>query len=69
MEKNLQMNLYVSDIFRQAKSNGEIYYTNATHFYDNYYDGRRLTLSVTYNFGNKKIKGTDRNVKFDEKNR
>ncbi|WP_261511184.1 outer membrane beta-barrel family protein [Chryseobacterium paludis] len=69
MDKNLQMNLVVSDIFRQAKSNGEIYYTNSTHFYDNYYDGRRLNLSLTYNFGNKKIKGTDRNIKFDEKNR
>lgn len=69
MDKNLQMNVSVSDIFRQSKSKGEIYYTNATHFYDNYYDGRRLTLSVTYNFGNKKVKGTDRNVKFDEKNR
>lgn len=69
LEKNLQMNVYVSDIFRQSKSKGEIYYTNATHFYNNYYDGRRFTLSVTYNFGNKKVKGTDRNVKFDEKNR
>lgn len=69
MNKNLQMNVVVSDIFRQAKSNGEIYYTNSTHFYDNYYDGRRLNLSVTYNFGNKKIKGADRNIKFDEKNR
>lgn len=69
MDKNLQMNAIVSDIFRQAKSNGEIYYNNATHFYDNYYDGRRFSLSLTYNFGNKKVKGTDRNVRFDEKNR
>lgn len=69
MNKDLQMNVSVSDIFRQAKSKGEIYYTNATHFYNNYYDGRRLTVSVTYNFGNKKVKGTDRSIKFDEKNR
>lgn len=69
MNKDLQMNVYVSDIFRQAKSHGEIYYQDSTHSFDNYYDGRNLTVSLTYNFGNKKIKGADRNVKFDEKNR
>ena len=69
MNKDLQMNVYVSDIFRQAKSHGEIYYQDSTHSFDNYYDGRSLTVSLTYNFGNKKVKGADRNVKFDEKNR
>ncbi|MGG5208524.1 TonB-dependent receptor domain-containing protein [Chryseobacterium sp. MIQD13] len=69
MEKSLQMNLFVSDIFKQSRSRGEIYYTTGTHFYNNYYDARRLTLSATYTFGNKKVKGTDRNVRFDEKNR
>ncbi|ASK30309.1 TonB-dependent receptor [Chryseobacterium sp. T16E-39] len=69
MDKALQINVYVSDIFKQAKSKGEIYYTNSDHFYNNYYDARRLSLSVTYNFGNKKVKGTARDVKFDEKNR
>ncbi|SHL21874.1 TonB-dependent receptor domain-containing protein [Chryseobacterium polytrichastri] len=69
MNKDLQMNIYVSDIFRQAKSHGEIYYQDSTHYFDNYYDGRNLTVSLTYNFGNKKVKGADRNVKFDEKNR
>lgn len=69
MNKDLQMNVYVSDIFRQAKSHGEIYYQDSTHSFNNYYDGRTLTVSLTYNFGNKKIKGADRNVKFDEKSR
>lgn len=69
MEKSLQMNLFVSDIFKEAKSKGKIFYTTGTHYYNNYYDARRLTLSVTYTFGNKKVKGADRNVKFDEKNR
>ncbi|MBK1897653.1 TonB-dependent receptor family protein [Chryseobacterium paridis] len=69
MEKKLQMNLIVSDIFKQSRSRGQIYYTTGTHFYNNYYDARRLTLSATYTFGNKKVKGTDRDVKFDEKNR
>ncbi|WP_223606061.1 TonB-dependent receptor family protein [Chryseobacterium sp. OSA05B] len=69
MEKTLQMNLLVSDIFKQGRSRGEIYYTTGTHYYNNYYDARRLTLSATYTFGNKKVKGADRSVKFDEKNR
>jgi len=69
MEKSLQLNIFVSDILKQGKSQGEIYYTTGTHSYNNYYDARRLTVSATYTFGNKKVKGTDRNVKFDEKNR
>lgn len=69
MEKNLQINVLVSDIFKESKSLGQIYYTTGTHSFNNYYDARRLTVSATYTFGNKKVKGTDRNVKFDEKNR
>lgn len=69
MEKSLQLNIFVSDILKQGKSLGEIYYTTGTHSYNNYYDARRLTLSATYTFGNKKVKGMDRNVRFDEKNR
>lgn len=69
MDKDLQINLFVSDIFKQTKSKGEIYYTTGTHYFNNYYDARRLTLSATYIFGNKKVKGADRNVRFDEKNR
>lgn len=69
MEKSLQVNLLVSDIFKQSRSRGQIFYTTGTHSFNNYYDARRLTLSATYTFGNKKVKGVDRNVRFDEKNR
>ncbi|WP_126651930.1 outer membrane beta-barrel family protein [Chryseobacterium aureum] len=69
MERSLQLNIFVSDILRQGKSQGEIYYSTGTHSYNNYYDARRLTVSATYTFGNKKVNGMDRNVKFDEKNR
>nr|WP_305049734.1 hypothetical protein [Elizabethkingia bruuniana] len=37
--------------------------------YRNYYDYRGLNLSVSYTFGNNKVKGASRNVKFDEKSR
>lgn len=69
MQKDLQINLFVSDIFKQSRSKGEIYYTTGSHYFNNYYDARRLTLSATYNFGNKKVKGANRNVNFDEKYR
>lgn len=69
INKDLQMNVYFSDIFRQAKSHGQIYYLNSTHEFNNYYDGQSMTVSVTYNFGNKKVKTQNRNVKFEEKNR
>lgn len=69
MDKDLQINLLVSDIFKQSKSLGQIFYTTGTHSFNNYYDARRLTVSATYTFGNKKVKGADRNIKFDEKNR
>lgn len=69
MEKSLQVNLLVSDIFKQSRSRGQIFYTTGTHSFNNYYDARRLTISATYTFGNKKVKGADRNVKFEEKNR
>ena len=69
MDKNLQMSVIVSDIFKQARSRGEIYFTTGTHYFNNYYDARRLTVSVTYTFGNKKVKGVRRNVNFDEKDR
>lgn len=69
MEKSLLMNISVSDIFRQSKSHGEIYYVDSTHYFNNYYDGRSLSVSLTYNFGNRKVKGEGRNMRFDEKNR
>lgn len=69
MDKKLQINVIVSDIFKQSRSKGEIFYTTGSHYFNNYYDARRLTVSATYTFGNKKVKGTNRNVNFDEKNR
>lgn len=69
MDKNLMMNVLVSDIFRQAKSHGEIYYDDSTHYYNNYYDGRNLSLSLTYNFGNGKVKSSGRAVSFEDKSR
>ncbi|MDT3409219.1 UNVERIFIED_CONTAM: outer membrane receptor protein involved in Fe transport [Pseudacidovorax intermedius] len=68
MNKDLMMNVYVSDIFRQAKSHGEIYYVDSMHYFNNYYDGRSLSVSLTYNIGKRKLR-EGRQLRFDEKNR
>jgi outer membrane receptor protein involved in Fe transport len=68
-EKALQVNLSVSDIFKQSGYKGEMYFTDNTQTFDNYWDARRMTLSITYNFGNQKVKSNNRAVNFEEKNR
>lgn len=69
MEKALQMNLSVNDIFRQGGYRGSVYFTNNTQSFDNYWDARKLTVSITYNFGNQKVKSNSRTVNFKEKER
>ncbi|PWN58724.1 outer membrane beta-barrel family protein [Chryseobacterium viscerum] len=68
-EKALQVNLSVSDIFKQSGYKGEMYFTDNTQTFDNYWDARRMTLSITYTFGNQKVKSNNRAVNFEEKNR
>lgn len=67
--KALQVNLSVSDIFRQSGFKADMYFTDNTQSFNNYWDARRLTLSITYNLGNQKIKQNSRTVNFEEKNR
>ncbi len=69
MEKALQLNLSVNDIFRQSGYRGTEYFSDNIQTYHNYWDARKLTFSITYNFGNQKVKTTNRSVEFDEKNR
>lgn len=69
MEKVLQINLSINDIFKQSRFIGDSYYTNNTQSFNNYWDARRLTLSITYNFGNQKVKSNSRAVNFEEKQR
>ena len=69
MEKALQINLSANDIFRQSAYRGSAYFADNVQSFNNYWDMRKATLSVTYNFGNQKVKAINRNVNFDEKNR
>ncbi|WP_185288716.1 outer membrane beta-barrel family protein [Chryseobacterium lactis] len=69
VEKALQINLSVSDIFKQSGYKGDMYFSDNTQSFNNYWDARRMTLSITYTFGNQKIKSNNRAINFEEKNR
>ncbi|MDC8102816.1 outer membrane beta-barrel family protein [Chryseobacterium rhizosphaerae] len=68
-EKALQINLSISDIFKQSGYKANMYFSDNTQSFNNYWDARRLTLSITYNFGNQKLKNEERKINFEEKNR
>jgi len=68
-ERKLQMNVGVTDLLKQQYSHGKTFYTTFYQEYRNYVDARRLTVALTYTFGNNKVKSTNRNLKFDDKNR
>jgi hypothetical protein len=69
LDKNLILNVAVSDIFRQANSKVVERYPTFAWRSNVYNDQRNLNLSLTYKFGNKKAKTTERNVDDSDKNR
>ncbi len=69
VEKTLQINLSVSDIFKTSGYKGDMYFADNTQSFNNYWDARRMNLSITYHFGNQKVKSNNRAVNFEEKNR
>lgn len=68
MEKQLQINATVTNIFAQ-RYRGQIYYADNTQYMNNYWDGRSFRLSVNYTFGNSKKKINKKNISFEEKER
>ena len=69
MEKKLQINLNLNDIFNTERSKGTEYYQDFNSAY--YHKGitRSLNLSLTYKFGNNEVRGATKEVKFEEKRR
>ncbi|MBC7556975.1 MAG: hypothetical protein H7195_08455 [Chryseobacterium sp.] len=59
----------MSDIFKTSGYRGSIYFAENVQSFNNYWDARRLNISLTYNFGNKKVKRNNCEVNFEEKNR
>lgn len=68
MEKQLQINATVTNIFAQ-RFRGEIYFADSVQYMNNYWDGRSFRLSVNYTFGNQKKKIRKKAIKFEEKDR
>ncbi|MFC6266929.1 outer membrane beta-barrel family protein [Frigoriflavimonas asaccharolytica] len=69
LQKALQVNLSINDVFRQSGYRGTIYFADNLQTFNNYWDARKFTFSVTYNFGNEKLKAKNRAIDFDEKDR
>ncbi|MDV7696402.1 outer membrane beta-barrel family protein [Chryseobacterium soli] len=68
MEKKLQINATVTNIFAQ-RYRGELYFSDNTQYMNNYWDGRSFRLSVNYTFGSSKKKISKKNINFEEKER
>ncbi|WP_053327672.1 outer membrane beta-barrel family protein [Chryseobacterium gallinarum] len=69
LDNKLQLSIAVNDLFRQQKFRGEVYFKDNTQYYNNYYDNRRVTFAVTYNFGALKANNKAKQVDFKEKDR
>lgn len=67
--ENLQLSVSLNDIFKQSVSTGTIYFDDYIQTYDNYYDSRRVSFSLTYQFGKEKVRGNSKQIQFDEKQR
>ncbi|WP_343612362.1 outer membrane beta-barrel family protein [Chryseobacterium oranimense] len=68
MEKKLQINATVTNIFAQ-RYRGDKYFTDSSQHMDNYWDGRSFRLSMNYTFGGNKKKISKKNINFEEKDR
>ena len=69
IEKNLQLKLVVSDIFRTNQNTIRSLVNGINQEYRNYYDNRQLILSATYRFGNKKLRSKRKQFSNEEERR
>jgi len=67
--KQLQLSAVLSDAFKTVENNGYTEYSGYRENFNQYNDYRRFTFSLTYTFGNSKVKGPSKNIRFDEKSR
>ncbi|KQS41504.1 TonB-dependent receptor [Pedobacter sp. Leaf194] len=66
LNKKLQFALNVSDVFKSNKYQFTSVVNNIPQAYNNYYDSRQLRISIRFNFGNEKIKQSDRKTGNEE---
>lgn len=68
MEKQLQINATVTNIFAQ-RYRGDMYFKNNSQHFNNYWDGRSFRLNLNYTLGNNKKKRSTKSISFEEKDR
>ena len=69
LENKFQINSSADDLLRSAGSKGNVYYQDFIQTFNNYYEVRKFSVSISYTFGNAKIKGTKKQVNFKETDR
>ena len=57
------------DVFKTIKNKGYSYNGDYRSEFNQYNDYRGFKLSLTYNFGNNKVKENNKKVNFEEQNR
>ena len=65
----LIVNIYANDIFKQDLVKRRKVSVANTQHYNNYYDSRYLRISITYKWGNNKVKTDSKSISFKERNR
>lgn len=69
LNNKLRLNASAEDLLKSTVSKGNVYYQNFTQTYNNYYDSRKFSLSLTYTFGGSKVTGNKKQVNFKETQR
>ncbi|WP_421946052.1 TonB-dependent receptor domain-containing protein [Pedobacter sp.] len=69
LNRKVQMAINVTDVLKANRFRYNSLINNINQTYNNYYDNRQLRLSVRYNFGNEKVKQTERKAGNEEERR
>lgn len=69
LANRLRLSMNMGDIFLQQWTRGEEYFPEFNRYFRNFYDSRRLLVSLNYSFGNNMVRGTRKNVAFEERGR
>ncbi|MGL5275224.1 TonB-dependent receptor domain-containing protein [Myroides sp.] len=69
LDKKLNINMTLSDIFNTGKSKGTMFYKDNIQTYSNTWNSRRFSISASYTFGNSNNKKAIKEANFEDKNR
>ncbi|MCK0206147.1 outer membrane beta-barrel family protein, partial [Ornithobacterium rhinotracheale] len=69
LNDKLNLSLTLNDILKTSLVKGKVLMKDQTFEFDNYYDTRYLSFEISYSFGNNKVKGSEKEINFEEKNR